>query len=105
MNTILSRLILFSCFTGLLAPPPAAAQASYEAAATAEGPIPLRSYHTERVDGKAPEIDGHLDDACWEAVEWSGEYRQWQPYSLAKPSQESMMKVLYDDRNRPVKVS
>ncbi|MCB0635843.1 MAG: carbohydrate binding family 9 domain-containing protein, partial [Lewinella sp.] len=61
--------------------------------------LPQRTYQTTRVGDAVPVIDGHLDDACWEAVEWSGDYTQWEPFNLEEPSQSTAFKVLYDDRN------
>jgi len=35
--------------------------------------------------GKAPEIDGLLDDACWKAAEWQGDFIQLEP-SMGRPA-------------------
>ena len=34
--------------------------------------IPKKSYQTNRIQGKAPQIDGVLDDEVWKTVEWGG---------------------------------
>jgi hypothetical protein len=47
----------------------------------------------------APEIDGQMNDPCWEQVEWSGDFIQIQPYENKAPSQQTSFKVLYDDDN------
>lgn len=61
--------------------------------------IPRRVFFTEAVEGLSPVVDGLIDDACWEQVEWSGGYEQFQPYNLEAPSQDTRLKVLYDTRN------
>lgn len=61
--------------------------------------IPRRIFFTQSVEGQGPVIDGLLDDACWEKVDWSGGYEQFQPYNLEDPSQETRLKLVYDSRN------
>lgn len=46
-----------------------------------------------------PEIDGQLNDPCWEQVEWGGDFIQMQPYENKAPSQQTKFKILYDDDN------
>jgi hypothetical protein len=58
---------------------------------------PPRIYMTERVTGRRPVIDGKLDDACWETGVWAGDFVQWIPNEGAKPSQQTHLKVFYDD--------
>lgn len=58
-----------------------------------------RIYITRRVQGAAPVIDGRLNDAVWEIVEWSGGFIQRAPYYGQKPSQETQFKILYDAKN------
>jgi hypothetical protein len=57
----------------------------------------LRVYHTSRLKGQTPEIDGIIDEDAWELVVWSGNFTQQEPYEYQKPSQETFFKVLYDD--------
>jgi hypothetical protein len=57
-----------------------------------------RIYYATRTENR-PKIDGKLTDACWEGGEWSGGFRQQQPAQAQKPSQETEIKILYDDRN------
>ncbi|WP_233752696.1 DUF5916 domain-containing protein [Flavilitoribacter nigricans] len=64
-----------------------------------QDPLPKRNIFTTRIESKAPDIDGKLDEACWETVEWSGDYTQWQPASGEAPTQKTRMKVLYDAKN------
>lgn len=61
--------------------------------------IPKRILFTEAVQGDAPQIDGDLSDACWEQVDWSGNYQQFEPYNSEAPSQDTKLKVLYDAKN------
>jgi hypothetical protein len=60
---------------------------------------PPRIYNTVRLEGEAPRIDGHLDDAAWEQGEWAGDYTQQMPTEGAEPSHPTEIKILYDDRN------
>ncbi|HET7733986.1 MAG TPA: DUF5916 domain-containing protein, partial [Paludibacter sp.] len=60
---------------------------------------PLRVYNTSRLSTEKPVIDGKLNDVCWKAGEWAGNYTQWIPNEGAKPSQPTQMKILYDDKN------
>lgn len=59
----------------------------------------LRVYHTARLEGQTPEIDGLLSEPVWETVEWSGDFTQREPYENQAPTQQSAVKVLYDDNN------
>lgn len=61
--------------------------------------IPKRILFTEAVKGEAPQIDGNISDACWEQVEWSGNYQQFEPYNSEAPTQDTKLKVLYDAKN------
>lgn len=60
---------------------------------------PLRVYYTNRLSTEKPDIDGKLNDACWQTGEWAGDYTQWIPNEGAKPSQPTQLKILYDDKN------
>lgn len=57
---------------------------------------PRRTYHTSRVNGEVPEIDGLLNDRAWDQVEWAGDFIQRQPVDGAQPSQQTQFKILYD---------
>jgi hypothetical protein len=57
-----------------------------------------RIYETVRLSS-IPRIDGNLDDDCWiNDGEWSGGFLQQRPVEGAKPSQETYIKILFDDR-------
>lgn len=47
----------------------------------------------------APEIDGFMNDDCWNLVEWGSDFIQSQPSENKPPSQETAFKILYDDNN------
>ena len=59
----------------------------------------LRVYNTIRLTTDKPEIDGILNDECWKTGEWAGDFIQWVPKEGAKPSQKTLLKILYDDNN------
>ena len=47
----------------------------------------------------APEIDGQMNDSCWNTVEWEGDFIQIQPSENKPPSQQTSFKILFDDNN------
>jgi len=47
----------------------------------------------------APEIDGMMNDSCWNEVAWGGDFIQSRPYDNKPPSQQTSFKILYDDNN------
>ena len=59
----------------------------------------IRVYNTSRVNGKPPEIDGHITEKVWSNVEWQDDFTQKEPYENAPPSQKTKFKILYDDNN------
>lgn len=61
--------------------------------------IPKRILFTEAIKGDSPQIDGHLNDACWDQIKWSGDYEQFEPYNSEAPTQDTKLKVLYDAKN------
>ena len=61
---------------------------------------PKRSYTTKSVgDQEPPNIDGILDDAVWDSVEWTTDYTEFEPDVGTPPTEQTKMKVLYDDKN------
>ena len=58
-----------------------------------------RYYVTQRLRGSPPKIDGKLDDEAWREGYWASSYRQYIPRNGAKPSQDTALKILYDDQN------
>ena len=56
-----------------------------------------RIYRTQRLTGRAPVIDGELDDACWSQGVWTGDFVQQQPNEGEPGTQKTEFKILYDD--------
>ncbi|MDO1501860.1 DUF5916 domain-containing protein [Winogradskyella maritima] len=64
------------------------------------GSIPKRTYTTKPiVNQKAPSIDGQLNDVAWELVEWTSDYVEFQPDVGTAPTEQTKMKILYDEKN------
>jgi hypothetical protein len=58
-----------------------------------------RIYTTQRIVNR-PRIDGKLDDSCWRNEGyWDGNFIQQQPHQGRPPSQNTEVKILYDDDN------
>lgn len=56
-----------------------------------------RIYHATRTN-IVPKIDGKLNDECWQTIgHWDGNFIQQQPHQAKPPSQETEIKILYDD--------
>lgn len=55
-------------------------------------------YYATRID-KRPKIDGKLNDECWENGIWSGGFMQQVPNQGKAPSQNTEIKILYDNNN------
>jgi len=62
--------------------------------------IPKRIYTTKFLgQEKAPVIDGILDDASWNIVEWTGDYIENQPDENTPPSEQTKFRIIYDEKN------
>jgi hypothetical protein len=61
--------------------------------------IPKRKYTTQALTGQSIVIDGKLDEEAWKTVPWSGGFIQRSPYEGKPPSQDTKIKILYDDNN------
>ena len=57
-----------------------------------------RTYKTGFTD-TAPEIDGLMNDSCWNLVEWGNDFTQIQPEENKPPTQQTAFKILFDDNN------
>lgn len=58
-----------------------------------------RVYFATRISNK-PRIDGKLNDLCWEqSGVWSGGFTQQAPTQAKAPSQDTQIKILYDNNN------
>jgi hypothetical protein len=58
-----------------------------------------RVYTTQRITGAAPKIDGDLSDAVWSEVDWSSDYLEFEPDVGTAPTQQTKMKIAYDEKN------
>jgi hypothetical protein len=59
--------------------------------------IPRKKYHTKQLNG-AITLDGIPQEEAWNAVDWGGDFIQWQPNEGKPPSQQTNFKILYDDK-------
>lgn len=91
LKAILFLWAIFCLFSGLLA--------QNKPVDSLQKTTPLRVYNTIRLSTAKPVIDGVLDDDCWQTGEWSGDFTQWIPNEGAAPSQDTRLKILYDDKN------
>jgi len=59
-----------------------------------------RVYQSENIgDLSVPKIDGLLDDEIWELGEWQGDFTQQQPVGGGDGTENTYIKVLYDESN------
>lgn len=59
--------------------------------------IEKRIYTTKSVgNNKAPVIDGKLDDAVWDIVEWGADFIERLPDENTPPSEQTKFKIVYD---------
>jgi len=75
----------------------AAAQPDSTTAATPAPTAARRTYVTARAEPAPPKLDGVLDDACWERVEWATDFVQWEPAAGDAPSEQTAFKIVYDE--------
>src|SRR5688572_21315623 len=59
--------------------------------------IAKKKYFTQRLGGTIT-LDGIPKEEAWNAVEWGGDFIQWQPDEGKAPSQQTNFKILYDDK-------
>jgi Domain of unknown function (DUF5916)/Carbohydrate family 9 binding domain-like len=59
--------------------------------------IDKRQYFTQKTSSPI-RLDGNLNDKAWEAVEWAGDFTQYQPNEGKAPGQPTKFKILYDDK-------
>jgi len=59
--------------------------------------IEKKKYFTQRLTGSIT-LDGIPHEEAWNAVEWGGDFIQWQPNEGKAPSQQTNFKILYDDK-------
>ncbi|WP_232520937.1 DUF5916 domain-containing protein [Flagellimonas nanhaiensis] len=62
--------------------------------------VPKKIYVTKNLGAETtPSIDGLLNDAAWNLVEWGGDYVEWQPDENTPPSDQTKFKIIYDSKN------
>lgn len=61
--------------------------------------IQKRVYTTQRVTSEAPKIDGNIIDPAWDIVPWTSDYTEFEPDVGTAPTQQTKMKITYDDKN------
>ena len=64
---------------------------------SADTAITKKKYFTTRLAGNIT-LDGVPDEESWNAVEWGGDFTQYQPNEGKPPSQATNFKILYDDK-------
>src|SRR5687768_3236588 len=63
----------------------------------ADSVIVKKKYFTQRLNA-AITLDGIPVEEAWNAVEWGGDFIQWQPNEGKPPSQQTNFKILYDEK-------
>ena len=59
--------------------------------------VEKKIYTTTSVgNNESPVIDGKLDDAVWESVEWGNDFIENQPDENTPPSEQTKFKIVYD---------
>lgn len=62
--------------------------------------VPKRIYTTKPIGTeKPPLIDGLLEDAVWNIVEWTGDYIEFQPDENTPPAYQTKFKIIYDEKS------
>lgn len=63
-----------------------------------EPPAEKRQYFTQAINGQGVTLDGIPNESAWDAVQWTGDFVQWQPDDGETPTQATKFKILYDDK-------
>ena len=58
-----------------------------------------RVYTTQKIQTAPPTIDGNLTDPAWDSVVWTSDYVEFEPDVGTDPTQQTKMKITYDDKN------
>ncbi len=61
--------------------------------------IQKKEYHTFKISGDPPVIDGNLSDEAWLSVDWGDEFLEFQPKEGKAPTRQTKFKILYDAKN------
>ena len=94
MRAVASGLVIQLCLGAAFE---AAAQTDSTRTAPAPASYPRRSYVTQRAEPGPPKIDGNVDEACWDKVEWATDFVQWEPAAGQPPSEQTAFKIVYDE--------
>lgn len=90
--------LVFFCFSGLLIQAQSLNYTLSDDSLVNKYASYKRVYYAARTEIK-PKIDGVLDDECWQkSGTWDGSFIQQQPHQAAQPSQQTEIKILYDDK-------
>jgi len=65
----------------------------------ARPPIEKKVYFTKPINPHPPVLDGRMDDPIWHKLDWAGQFVQRDPDDGAEPSQETVFKITYDEKN------
>jgi hypothetical protein len=57
----------------------------------------VKTYHTVRIKGDEPSVDGRFDEEVWEQGVWSDDFTQFEPNTGEQPTQKTAFKLLYND--------
>jgi hypothetical protein len=61
--------------------------------------VPKRIYFTKAINpNQTPVVDGQLDDAAWNIVDWTTDYIENQPDENTPPSYQTKFKIVYDSK-------
>lgn len=59
-----------------------------------------RVYNTTSVANvESISLDGMINDPAWDMVDWSSDYTEYQPDNGTTPTEQTKMKIVYDDKN------
>ena len=58
-----------------------------------------RMYTTKKIQRQSPKVDGIFDEKVWDQVDWSGDFRQREPYENEPATEDTRFKIVYDDNN------
>jgi len=62
--------------------------------------VPKKIYTTKALNGTAaPQIDGLLDDAAWNLVDWGEDFIESRPDDNTPPDHQTKFKILYDQKS------
>jgi hypothetical protein len=64
-----------------------------------QAPVSKKIYTTKAlVDHESPAIDGHINEKCWEIVDWSTDFVEREPDENTAPTEQTKFKIIYDKK-------